>query len=75
MINAFQDVNGSRSFMRARLGYHRLSSTFFGIVRGENNVVLSVGLVEQAENGGGTLFCTTVLIGKDGELLHKHRKV
>ncbi|EHK96695.1 putative Bifunctional nitrilase/nitrile hydratase NIT4B [Glarea lozoyensis 74030] len=56
----------------------RIPSSEFDVLRDcarENGVVLSVGIVEQAENGGGTLFCTTVLIGKDGELLHKHRKL
>jgi nitrilase len=38
----------------------------------KNKVILSVGIIEKE---GGTLYCTAVLIGKDGELLSRHRKV
>jgi predicted amidohydrolase len=38
----------------------------------ENEVILSIGIIEKE---GGTLYCTAILIGKDGELLHRHRKV
>jgi predicted amidohydrolase len=31
-----------------------------------------VGIIEKE---GGTLYCTAVLIGKDGKLLIRHRKV
>ncbi|KAL2004050.1 hypothetical protein VTN02DRAFT_848 [Thermoascus thermophilus] len=38
----------------------------------ENSVHLQVGIIEK---GGATLYCTTVLFGKDGSLLSKHRKL
>ncbi len=34
--------------------------------------MLSVGIIEK---DGGTLYCSSVLIGKDGELLIRRRKV
>ncbi|KAH9213617.1 putative nitrilase [Leptodontidium sp. 2 PMI_412] len=41
------------------------------IARG-NKVNLSIGIVEKA---GSTLYCTAVLIGTDGTLLSRHRKL
>ena len=38
----------------------------------ENSINLSIGIIEK---DGGTLYCTAVLIGKDGTLLNRHRKV
>jgi predicted amidohydrolase len=38
----------------------------------KNKVFISVGIVEK---DGGTLYCTALLIGKDGSLLSRHRKV
>lgn len=37
-----------------------------------NTVLLSAGIIEK---DGATLYCTSVLIGEDGTLLSKHRKV
>lgn len=37
----------------------------------KNKVLLSVGIIEKE---GGTLYCTAVLIDKDGSLLYAHRK-
>ncbi|TVY42521.1 Nitrilase [Lachnellula occidentalis] len=37
-----------------------------------NKIMLSVGIIEKE---GGTLYCTAVLIGKDGKLLTHHRKL
>ena len=37
-----------------------------------NNVFLSVGIIEKS---GATLYCSAVLIGRDGSLLSNHRKV
>jgi nitrilase len=45
--------------------------TLCGIAR-ENKVILSIGIIEK---DGGTLYCCALLIGKDGALLSKHRKV
>ncbi|CAG8981039.1 hypothetical protein HYALB_00008193 [Hymenoscyphus albidus] len=39
----------------------------------ENKVNLYVGIIEKDLRG--TLYCTTVFIGKEGTLLHKHRKL
>lgn len=38
----------------------------------ENNVYLSVGIIEK---DGGTLYCTALLLGRDGAVLSRHRKV
>ncbi|KAF2660816.1 putative nitrilase [Lophiostoma macrostomum CBS 122681] len=38
----------------------------------KNNVFLSVGIIEK---DGATLYCTAVLIGRDGQLLSSHRKL
>jgi hypothetical protein len=38
----------------------------------ENKVMLSVGIIEKE---GGTLYCTAVLIDRNGNLLSTHRKV
>jgi hypothetical protein len=38
----------------------------------ENKVLLSVGIIEKE---GGTLYCTAILIDRDGSLLSTHRKV
>jgi nitrilase len=38
----------------------------------ENQVHLVVGVIEK---GGGTLYCTAILVGPDGKLLGKHRKL
>ncbi|PSS10860.1 hypothetical protein M430DRAFT_69306 [Amorphotheca resinae ATCC 22711] len=45
--------------------------TLCGIAR-ENKVILSIGIIEK---DGGTLYCCALLIGKDGALLSKHRKL
>jgi nitrilase len=41
-------------------------------IAAENKVLLSVGIIEKE---GGTLYCTAVLIDRDGSLLYAHRKV
>jgi hypothetical protein len=40
-------------------------------IAAENEVLLSVGIIEKE---GGTLYCTAVLIDRDGRLLYAHRK-
>ena len=37
----------------------------------DNNVLLCVGIIEK---DGGTLYCTNVLLDREGQLLSKHRK-
>ncbi|KAJ3940503.1 Nitrilase [Colletotrichum fioriniae] len=37
-----------------------------------NNVLLHVGIIEKA---GGTLYCTALLLDREGKLVYKHRKV
>ncbi|KAF2710744.1 putative nitrilase [Pleomassaria siparia CBS 279.74] len=52
-----------------------VSSPEFDILLGiaaKNKVFLSVGIIEK---DGGTLYCTAVLIGRDGQLLSTHRKL
>jgi nitrilase len=38
----------------------------------ENNVFLSIGIVEKE---GGTLYCTSILLDRKGDLVSSHRKV
>lgn len=38
----------------------------------ENHVFLSLGIIEKE---GGTLYCTAILIDRDGSLLYRHRKL
>lgn len=45
---------------------------FIGAVAEEHNVHLVVGVLEK---DGGTLFCTALFVGPDGNLLGKHRKL
>ncbi|KAH7084121.1 carbon-nitrogen hydrolase [Paraphoma chrysanthemicola] len=55
-----------------------LTSPEFDTVRAiaeKNEVFLSIGIIEKDEVGGTTLYCTAVLIGKDGVLLSSHRKL
>ncbi|KAF2734894.1 putative nitrilase [Polyplosphaeria fusca] len=52
-----------------------LSSPEFDTVRAiaeKNDVFLSIGIIEK---DGATLYCTSVLIGKNGKLLSSHRKL
>jgi predicted amidohydrolase len=81
---AFDATIGARE-PRGRKWYARyyesainLSSPEFDSVRAiatDNNVFLSVGIIEKDDTGGATLYCTSVLIGRDGALLSSHRKV
>jgi predicted amidohydrolase len=38
----------------------------------ENNVFLSIGIIEKE---GGTLYCTSILLDRKGDLASSHRKV
>ncbi|KAF4918700.1 Nitrilase 2 [Colletotrichum viniferum] len=38
----------------------------------KHNVLLHVGIIEKA---GGTLYCTAVLLDREGKLVYKHRKL
>jgi hypothetical protein len=81
---AFDATIGSRE-PRGRRWYAKyyasaisLSSTEFEVVKkvaADNKIFLSVGIIERDEEGGATLYCTSVLIGRNGELLSSHRKV
>lgn len=44
-------------------------------IAAKHNVFLSVGIIEKNSTGGATLYCTSVLIGRDGTLLSSHRKL
>ncbi|KAF2034214.1 carbon-nitrogen hydrolase [Setomelanomma holmii] len=55
-----------------------LSSPQFEAVQAiaeRNQVLLSIGIIEKNNIGGTTLYCASVLIGKDGTLLSIHRKL
>lgn len=41
----------------------------------EANTYLAIGVIERDERGSGTLYCTLVYFGPDGQLLGKHRKL
>ena len=42
----------------------------------EAGIYMAVGIIERdAEYSGGTLYCTTLYFGPDGEILGKHRKL
>jgi predicted amidohydrolase len=81
---AFDATIGARE-PRGRKWYARyynsaisLSSPEFDTLRAiaeANKTFLSVGIIEKDEVGGATLYCTSVLIGKDGTILSSHRKV
>ncbi len=45
---------------------------FIGSVAKEHAIHLVVGVIERA---GGTLYCTALLFGPDGQMLGKHRKL
>jgi nitrilase len=45
---------------------------FLGQIALENRIYLVIGVVERA---GGTLYCTVLFFGADGNFLGKHRKV
>jgi predicted amidohydrolase len=73
-----REPRGRRWFAKYYDSAISISSPEFAKLRDiaeENNVFLYIGIIEKVENGGGTLYCTGVLIGKNGELLSSHRKV
>ncbi len=41
----------------------------------ENDVYLAVGVIERESAAGGTLYCTLLYFGPDGQILGKHRKL
>jgi nitrilase len=43
-----------------------------GAIAAEHGVVLAIGVIER---DGGTLYCTVLMLGPDGRLLGKHRKL
>ncbi|TVY26863.1 Bifunctional nitrilase/nitrile hydratase [Lachnellula hyalina] len=78
---AFDATIGTRE-PRGRIWYAKyydsavaIPSPEFDVLRDtaeRNKIMLSVGIIEKE---GGTLYCTAVLIGKDGKLLTHHRKL
>lgn len=47
-----------------------------GAIARDHGVILAVGVVERdSDFTGGTLFCTLLYFGADGQLLGKHRKI
>lgn len=41
----------------------------------ENDIDIVIGVVERDSKTGGTLYCTALIIGREGEILGKHRKL
>lgn len=41
----------------------------------ETKTYIAIGVIERDTRSGGTLYCTTLYFGPDGELLGKHRKL
>ena len=55
-----------------------LTSPEFETLRGiaeKHSIFLSIGIIEKDSIGGATLYCASVLIGRDGTLLSSHRKL
>ena len=82
---SFGTVVGSRS-PQGRLTWQRywangvdvpgLATETLGEAAREAGVYLAMGVVERdSQFSGGTLFCTTLYFGPDGNLLGKHRKL
>lgn len=51
--------------------WHRVLS----IVRQCGKAIVVLGVIEKEVSASGTLYCTAVTVGKDGEALAKHRKL
>lgn len=45
-----------------------------GAIARQSNIFLSIGVIER-EPAGGTLYCTLLMIGPDGSVIGKHRKL
>lgn len=41
----------------------------------ENDIDVVIGIVERDSKTGGTLYCTALIIGREGKILGKHRKL
>lgn len=70
-----REPRGRNWYARYYISAIGLSSTEFDTLRSvaeTNNVFLSIGIIEK---DGATLYCTAVLIGRDGALLSSHRKL
>ncbi|KAH8723719.1 putative nitrilase [Phaeosphaeriaceae sp. PMI808] len=73
-----REPRGRKWFARYYESAISLSSPEFDLLRAiaeKNSIFLSIGIIEKDGSGGATLYCTTVLIGKDGALLSAHRKL
>ncbi|KAF2821049.1 carbon-nitrogen hydrolase [Ophiobolus disseminans] len=73
-----REPRGRKWYAKYYDGAISLSSPEFYALRAvaeTNNVLLSVRIVEKDEVGGATLYCTSVLIARDGTLLSSHRKL
>ena len=73
-----REPRGRKWFERYYDSAISLSSPEFDTLRAiaeTSGVFLYIGIIEKDDIGGATLYCTGVLIGRDGTLLSSHRKV
>jgi predicted amidohydrolase len=69
------DLSGRKWYAKYRESSLAIPSPEFGLLQNcakDHNIIISIGIIEKH---GGTLYCTAVIIGKDGTLLGRHRKV
>jgi len=74
-VGVFADLLGRKWYAKYRESSLAIPSPEFGVLQNcarDHSVILSIGIIEKC---GGTLYCTAVIIGKDGTLLGRHRKV
>jgi predicted amidohydrolase len=73
-----REPRGRKWYARYYASAINLSSNEFDLVKkiaADSKIFVSIGIIEKDDQGGATLYCTSVLIGRDGELLSRHRKV
>ena len=70
-----RSLEGREEFRRlfeSAIAIPGLATEFIGTVARDHSIHLVVGVVER---DGGTLYCTALIFGPDGQMLGKHRKL